>query len=248
MRRGTPGAERVAELQGELLRVLAGLDQEVVVEALEPLCTDARKARLAEVFGRRLQSVTLLMDAPHDPHNGAAIVRSADAFGLSAIHVVERHESFLAQRHITMGSERWVQIHTHPNVQAAVGTLRASGFRLVAAVAEGQHSPQDLRNIPKVALVLGNEKDGILQDLRSACDETVRIPMRGFVESLNVSVASAILLQNATEGRPGDLSSEQQRFLYTRALVLTVPHAAEVLAAKGVTLPQPIVDRLRMIA
>ncbi len=63
--------------------------------------------------------------------------------------------------------------------------------------------------------------------------------MRGFAESLNVSVTAAILLQHATGSRPGDLTEAEQALLYARALVITVPHAAEILAAKGMRVEVP---------
>jgi tRNA (guanosine-2'-O-)-methyltransferase len=91
----------------------------------------------------------------------------------------------------------------------------------------------DLATLPKVAIVLGNEHDGLCEALRRVCDRSVRIPMRGFVESLNVSVAAGVLLAAATRGRAGDLSPEQRRHYYARWLVRSVPRAEEILRAKG---------------
>src|SRR5437764_1003707 len=73
----------------------------------------------------------------------------------------------------------------------------------------------------------------------AAGEHSVRIPMRGFAESLNVSVTAAILLEHATGGRPGDLPPQERELLYARALVLTVPHAAEFLLARGI-LAEPL--------
>ncbi len=83
--------------------------------------------------------------------------------------------------------------------------------------------------MPKVALVLGNERDGICDELLAACSRSVRVPMRGFVESLNVSVTAAILLAAATSGRAGDLPPDVRRRFYARCLYLSVAHAEEVL-------------------
>jgi tRNA (guanosine-2'-O-)-methyltransferase len=79
---------------------------------------------------------------------------------------------------------------------------------------------------------LGNEHDGISGELASACTRHVRVPMRGFVESLNVSVSAAILLASATAGRAGDLPEADQRRLYARGLYLSVGRADDVLAAE----------------
>jgi tRNA (guanosine-2'-O-)-methyltransferase len=83
----------------------------------------------------------------------------------------------------------------------------------------------------RVCLVLGNEREGIHDELAQACSARVRVPMRGFAESLNVSVTAAILLHAATQGRKGDLDEAAQRRLYARGLYLSVPRADEVLVA-----------------
>jgi tRNA (guanosine-2'-O-)-methyltransferase len=82
-----------------------------------------------------------------------------------------------------------------------------------------------------MCLVLGNEHDGICDQLEAAAQCSVRIPMRGFVESLNVSVSAAILLHAATEGRAGDLEPSRRRALYAQGLYRTVNRAEEILAA-----------------
>jgi len=204
---------------------------EAVIETLEPLAGEARKARIQAVMAERLASVTVLLDATHDPHNGSAVMRSCDAFGVPTVHVLPREEKFLIARRITKGSERWLEVHHHASPTHAVAHLKTRGFELVATHPQGELLPTDLGRIPKLALMLGNEHDGLCPELAQAATRTVRIPMRGFVESLNVSVAAAILLAAATQDRPGDLSAEERQRLYARALYRTVPRAGEVLAA-----------------
>ena len=110
--------------------------------------------------------------------------------------------------------------------------MRAQGFTLVATHPSGELTKEDLAKLPRVALLLGNEHDGLREELTRAADHSVRIPMRGFVESLNVSVAAAVLLSAATEQRPGDLSAERKRTLYARGLYRTLPRAADFLRAR----------------
>ena len=203
-----------------------------IIAALDPLVTDRRRARIQEVLSRRLASVTVVVDALHDPHNGAAIVRSCDAFGVQTIHAVERNEPIAFGREVARGSQKWVDLVRHQGGEPCVASLRASGHELVATHPEGELVPEDLARIPKVAIVLGNERSGIAEEIRSACTRSVRVPMVGFVESLNVSVTAAILLFAATRGRTGDLDEARKRSLFARALWLTVPRAQDVLAAR----------------
>ena len=102
-------------------------------------------------------------------------------------------------------------------------------MELVATRADGEMLPEELRALPRVALVLGNERDGISDPLRMACTRSVRVPMRGFVDSLNVSVTAAILLASATAGRKGDLDADARKRLYARGLYFSVTRAEDVL-------------------
>ncbi len=230
MRRGTPGVRPAVELLPRSIRRAERHDPARVVKVLERFTLERRRERLREVIARRLASVTVCFDAPHDPHNGAAVIRSCEAFGVQALHVIERRESFLAAGSVTRGAERWVDVHAHADTASATRALALGGHEIVAAVADGDLLPEELARIPRVALVLGNEHDGIGEELRAACTRTVRVPMRGFTESLNVSVTCAILLQHATAGRAGDLPEVDRLRLYARGLYLTVEHAEELLA------------------
>lgn len=198
---------------------------------LEPFVGRPRQERLVGVIADRLRSVTVVMDAPHDPHNAAAVMRSCDAFGVQTIHVVLRSEPFLASRRVSSGADRWVDVVVHSSPEAAVSALKKAGFRLVGSHPDGTLGPSDLVGIPHLALVLGNEHDGLREELTLALDDTVRIPMRGFVESLNVSVCGAVLLHAATSGRCGDVSAAERRILYARGLYRTVNRADEILGA-----------------
>jgi tRNA (guanosine-2'-O-)-methyltransferase len=239
MRRRTPGAAFVADQQKRLLAALPRHDTPRIAAALEELVRPERRDKLRRAIDARLRAVTVVMDAPHDPHNGAAVLRSCDAFGLAAMHVVERKAAFLAAKPVARGSERWVDVQTYSAVSDAVHALRGAGYELVATHPRGALVPSDLAKLPRVALVLGNEREGIGHDLTAACERSVRIPMRGFAESLNVSVTAAILLSYATDGRPGDLTEAERDLLYARALVFSVPHAAELLYARGI-LTEPL--------
>ncbi len=202
-----------------------------VIRALEPLSTEQRCERLKSILSERTGSVTVIFDHPHDPHNGSAVLRSCDAFGVQRVHVVCGDEQFAASRMVSKGSERWVDLIHHESPDIAADLLKNRGFRLLVTHPEGRLTPSDLSTLDKVALILGNERDGVSPELAARADDTIRIPMRGFVESLNVSVTAAILVQAACDGRPSDLSEEERQNIYARWLRKSVPRADEVLRA-----------------
>jgi tRNA (guanosine-2'-O-)-methyltransferase len=230
MRRTTAGVLSSEQVLAHRIRRAEADEPERVIARLEPFVLERRRERLREVIGKRLGSVVVLLDAPYDPHNGAAIVRTCEAFGVQQLHVVERADvPFLVAGSVARGSERWLDIAHYGTAADALEVL--SGSTLVAAEAEGGLVPEELAAIPRLTLVLGNERTGIGPALRSACSKAVRVPMRGFVESLNVSVTAAILLHAATRGREGDLDQATRRRLYARGLYLSLSHAAEILDA-----------------
>jgi tRNA (guanosine-2'-O-)-methyltransferase len=204
---------------------------EQVIELLEPLVGNPRRARLRAVLSQRLESVVVMMDAPHDPHNAAAVLRSCDAFGIRELHVVPREEEFQAGAAVSKGTERWVDVVQHDGPAAALASVARRHFEVVAAHPDGELLPEQLAKVPRLALLLGNEHDGIRSGLLAAAATTVRIPMRGFVESLNVSVSAGILLAAATAGRSGDLGPEEYRLQYARGLFRSVVRAGEILDA-----------------
>jgi tRNA (guanosine-2'-O-)-methyltransferase len=234
MRRRTPGVLNAADLLDARIVREENARAAEVVRALEPLATERRRARVKEVILQRLSSVAVLFDAPHDPHNGAAVIRSCEAFGVQTLHVVERVERFLAAASVARSAEQWVDVVCHPSADEATRAVTRAGMEMVAAHPEGELLPEDLAAIPRVAIVLGNERDGIAEDLAARCARRVRVPMRGFVESLNVSVTAAVLLASATRGREGDLDEEARLRLYARGLYYSVPRAGEVLEELGI--------------
>jgi tRNA (guanosine-2'-O-)-methyltransferase len=202
-----------------------------VIETLEPLVLERRRARFQQVIDGRLGSVVLLLDELSDPHNRAAIVRSCDAFGVHELHSVQPARDFSVHHGVAAGTERWVDVHAHADARSAALHLASRGFELIQTHPTGELEPAALAGVPRLALILGNEHRGIDPVFSRAAARSVRIPMRGFVESLNVSVSAAVLLAAATAHRAGDLPEKVRHHLYARALFHSVPRAREVLEA-----------------
>jgi tRNA (guanosine-2'-O-)-methyltransferase len=234
MRRSTPGVVGAEELMDARIARAETHDPARLVRVLEPLVGEARRERMLDVIGRRLASVAVVFDGPYDPHNGAAVLRSCEAFGVQRLHVVERPGApFTVARTVARGAQNWLDVTCHAAAPSLLAWSREAAIPLVGAHPEGELLPEALAELPRVAIVLGNEREGIRDAIAAACAHRVRVPMRGFVESLNVSVTAAILLHAATHGRSGDLDAGARLRLYARGLYLTVPRADEILEAAG---------------
>jgi tRNA (guanosine-2'-O-)-methyltransferase len=171
---------------------------------LEQFLQPERLHRLDEVLSSRTNTLTVVLDQVRNSHNVSAVLRSADAFGVSTVHLVG--EEFTYSPSISQGTERWMQLRSHPNAQAAISALRESGFSIVVLRPEEQSTGDTRPVLPvsqlpfeeKLALVFGNEASGVDPAFSDAADISSFIPMAGFVESLNISVACAICLYSST--------------------------------------------------
>ncbi|MGD8858732.1 MAG: RNA methyltransferase [Myxococcales bacterium] len=204
---------------------------ERVLQVLEPLLLPERLARIDAVLEGRMRSVVPVLEGVEDPHNVAAVLRSAEAFGTQEVHLVARDKDFLASQKITQGGDRWLDLVRHASPRACVDSLRARGYRVYVATMDGDTSPEQLARVPKVAIVFGNERDGVTGSTRALADGRYTIPMRGFAQSLNVSVAAALTLYTATRERTGDLDCADRLALRARWAMLSVDRAEEIVCA-----------------
>lgn len=200
-----------------------------VIAALGPLVTERRLQRLRTVAAGRLRSVAPVLESIADPHNASAILRSADAFGIQEVHVVPGEAGFHAARQISKGAHRWLDLRRHADSVACADALSDAGYAIYVASMEGTVTPAELAARPKVAVVFGNEHRGPSEAMRARAEGTYAIPMRGFVESLNVSVAAAITLHALTTGRAGELSEGERDELVARWLLATVRDGERVV-------------------
>ncbi len=200
-----------------------------IVRVLAPLVTDARLARIDAVIARRTRSLVPVLEGLSDPHNGAAILRSADAFGCHEVHVVAGRFPFAVSHRVSKGTHRWLELVESATAAECVTRLRTRGYQVLVASMDGTLTPEELAAVPKAAIVLGNEHAGPSEEMRGLADGTYRIPMVGFVESLNVSVASAITLYVASRGRHGDLDLAARTEIRARFLMTQVKDAERLL-------------------
>ncbi len=161
-----------------------------------------RLARLQATLDRRQPDLSVLMDGVHKSHNLSAIVRTCDAVGVWQAHAVNPKGALKLHRHCSAGAGQWVPTHFHSDTASAITALKAQGMAVYAA----HLSPQavDFRAIDYTqpcAVLLGAELWGVSEVGAANADAHITVPMAGLTESLNVSVAAAVILFEAQRQR-----------------------------------------------
>jgi tRNA (guanosine-2'-O-)-methyltransferase len=191
----------------------AKLAPAAIVAVLSPHITERRRGEIEEVLDGRTLEVAVVVDGMVDLGNVSAIMRSAEAFGIQTIHAIDTSNAFKRSRRTTRGADKWIDRYRWEDAQSCFDSLRHDGFVILLADASPASVPLSESDLTgKIALVFGNERDGVSSDTTDLVDGSIRIAMGGFVESLNVSVAASIVLHEAHRqrgvryGRSGDLS------------------------------------------
>ncbi|MEX2526010.1 MAG: tRNA (guanosine(18)-2'-O)-methyltransferase TrmH [Gemmatimonadota bacterium] len=161
-----------------------------------------RFRRIQEVLNRRQPDLTVVMDRVHKPHNLSAVARSCDAVGVGTIHAVPLAGKVDLHNATSAGAAGWVEVREHPDLTVAMRDLAREGFQLVVAHLDPQ--AVDFRSVDytqPTAMVVGSELVGVDSEALKGEYKTVVLPMMGMVQSLNVSVATAVLLYEAQRQR-----------------------------------------------
>ena len=177
-----------------------------------------RFERMKEVIEQRLASVVLIVEATYMRHNLSAMFRTAESFGLQNVYFVCSKNIYKSSA--SRGSERWLNVEIFDSIEELVSKLKKQGFSFfIADFSDNYFNPNTVPVQNPIAICMGTELTGVSQKAKELADGVIQIPMRGFTQSLNVSVACACILQSVTErrreflGKRGDLSSEKQKIL-----------------------------------
>ncbi|MBQ8271707.1 MAG: RNA methyltransferase [Tidjanibacter sp.] len=167
------------------------------IEYLAEFMLPERFATMSRVVADRTRYMTVCAENTFHPQNASALVRHCEAFGVQELHAIEFLCGFQANTHIVRGTDKWVDIMRYGSTSEAVEHLKKEGYRIVAATPHTNDLTPESFDITKgkFCLVFGTEKQGISPEIMAVADEFVKIPMYGFVESLNVSACAAILIQ-----------------------------------------------------
>lgn len=219
---------------------------ESCIETLYEFITDERKERFEEVLEKRTKHITLILEDLYQSRNISAVMRSADGFGLQELHIIEDNHKWTGTKSVSKGASSWLTLHKYKGedpVTDCIENLKARGFRIVATSPhKSGYTPDSLPIDKPLAIVMGTELTGISDKLMSQVDDYVEIPMYGFSESFNVSVAASIALNRVRTrieeaGVNNGLSEEEKQKLRMVWAYKTVKDAKAILKHYGKELP-----------
>lgn len=206
-----------------------------------------RYQRIQTVLKARQPDLTLCLEEVHKPNNVSAVIRTADAAGVHKIHAVWPNEQMRTLSHTSAGARNWVEVETHSNIDSAVTQLKQQEMQILATnLSDNAVDFREIDYTKPTAIILGGEKHGISSHALSLADQDIIIPMVGMVQSLNVSVASALILFEAQRQRQlagmydRDVSALSENVIHTTLFERGHPVLAKV--AKRKKLPYPPLD------
>jgi len=194
------------------------------INYLEDFVSDKRKATFKRILESRTRHFTVVLEDIYQPHNSSAVIRSCDIFGVQDVHIIQNKYSSRVSRHVAKGSQKWLNIQKYNssanNTQDCLDDLRAAGYQIIATTPHNDSCMLlDFDISKKSAFVFGVEKEGVSEYTMRQADGYLKIPMVGFTESLNISVAAAIILHDLTSKLraselPWGLTDAEKQVLY----------------------------------
>ena len=208
---------------------------ETIMEKIWPLLTPERQRKIENVVAKRCFSIPVVLESIYDRGNISAVMRTAEGLGFANFHVIETQEKFKNSQRVTQGADKWVETKKWKSTSEAVKYFKDNKIRICVTSLEAAKPLHEVDFSTPLALVLGNEKDGVSKEMIEAADERVIIPMPGFVQSFNISVAGALCLyqifQNRLQrlGKNEDVTPEQISILKASYALRTLDSAEDIL-------------------
>lgn len=175
------------------------MGEKELLEYLEEFISEDRKERFVTILENRTNFITVAIEDVYQMHNTSAVIRSCESFGVQQAHLIEGRFGKRLDKKIAMGAQQWVDLHRYSTSIEAIEVLKEKGYKIVAT---SPHADSSLLSNFKldtpIALFFGTEKEGLSEEVLRNADMSLKIPMVGFTESLNISVSAAILLQDLT--------------------------------------------------
>ncbi len=215
--------------------------ESALTEYLMSFTTEKRQQRMKKVISERTRYITVVLEDIFQPHNASAVLRSCDGFGIQDIHIIENRNSFKPNKEVDMGTSQWLSLNRYRPEKSksctkeTLGMLKSRGYRIVTTTPHT--NDVDLEDFDlaggRTALIFGTELEGVSQEVMDSADEFLKIPMHGFVESFNISVACALTLHHLSwklrkSGISWRLTEEERMQIQLEWLRSTVNNAKEL--------------------
>jgi tRNA (guanosine-2'-O-)-methyltransferase len=208
-----------------------------LLEYFEGYLTDKRKTTFKKVLENRTRFFAAVLEDIYQPHNASAVVRTCDIFGVQDLHVIENKYVNRVSKYVTKGSQKWITSYRYKsdtnNTKICFEKLKEQGYQIIATTPHTNSLLHDFDISKKTAFVFGAEAEGVSDYVKENADGFLKIPMVGFTESLNISVAVAIVLQEVTTKLRNStlnwqLSEEEKENLYFKWVKKTIKNVEQI--------------------
>ncbi len=205
-----------------------------MVAATASMVSAERRARLENVLANRSFSLMPVLEGIYDIGNMLAVCRTTEALGIGCASIVSsKGLSFKASGRTSGGALKWQHIEQFETSESALRAAKKKGYRILTTEFEGAYPLSHYDWTIPTAVVFGNEREGVSEEAKAMSDGGVFIPMFGFTESLNISVAAALVMSHAVtdrinrQGFHGDLTEEEKRVLRGVYMSRLIPNYAK---------------------
>lgn len=201
-----------------------------------------RYQKVTAMLRKRQPDLTILAEDVYKPHNLSAMLRSCDAVGIGEVHATNPTGGIATFNETSASAEKWVKVQVYPDIQTAITVVKAKGMQTFAAHFSAHALDyRDVDYTKPTCILFGNEKWGVTDEAANLVDAHIIIPMLGMVPSLNVSVATAIILFEAQRQRRVAGLYDKPRYpeaeLHEQAFRLLHPKEAEYYQAHARPFP-----------
>jgi len=185
------------------------------VKKIKPVISEKRLDKIKKVVDGRQKDFVVVLEDVHDPHNASAILRSCDGFGVQNVfYIFDKVEPYNPRKVGKVSSSsanKWIDFKIFKSTTRCLNKLKKDGYEIVATILDENAKSLYKTNFrgKKIALLVGNEHSGLSDKAIAMSDKKIYIPMRGMVQSFNVSVTTAILIYEITRQR----SSRMKKYL-----------------------------------
>ena len=209
---------------------------EQITQALEVWLTPERIDKINRVLQNRTYTILPVLDGLYDIGNMNAVLRTSESFGFQAVHIIETSAKYREANRVAQGAEKWLDIFRWKNPLDCISYLKEKGYKICVTSLDSQKTINEVDFLIPTAIIFGNEHEGVSKEIIHQADESIIIPMYGFTQSFNISVAASIALYHAFQKRTellqsnGDLFEDEKRILKAIFYWKSLSRAKEIVS------------------